>query len=242
MISLSQYFDLLENAKSEEGLHQATVLFLTKWRIEYFTLLTIGLDKSNAIRHPLGSFDHSWPLHYVRRNFRSRDAVLRHALSQDNDMRPVRWSDIAPSMSLEEATVLSEAKEHGLGDGIIFSILNANGSVTHFTVASAEFDVSEEDIAILEAAGKRLHFYHQKTLGNPERIKVPKLSARQNEILNLMDKQLSRAAIALELGISEETVKSHTAAIYSALKAMNIDHACFIGLRLTLLSGTPPTG
>jgi two-component system, NarL family, nitrate/nitrite response regulator NarL len=51
--------------------------------------------------------------------------------------------------------------------------------------------------------------------------KPPVLTARQLDILLMMDQGLSNNSISLNLGLSEKTVKNHITALFSALGAVN---------------------
>ena len=62
-----------------------------------------------------------------------------------------------------------------------------------------------------------------------------KLTRRQREILQLLADGGSTAAAARELGLSEETVKTHTKNILARLSARNRPHAVAIALRESLI-------
>jgi DNA-binding NarL/FixJ family response regulator len=57
------------------------------------------------------------------------------------------------------------------------------------------------------------------------------LTARESEVLGLLSKGLANKQIALELGISEHTVKFHVASIYTKLNATSRTQAVWEGLR-----------
>ena len=62
-----------------------------------------------------------------------------------------------------------------------------------------------------------------------------KLTRRQREILQLLADGGSTAAAAKELGLSEETVKTHTKNVLARLAARNRTHAVAIALRECLI-------
>lgn len=62
-----------------------------------------------------------------------------------------------------------------------------------------------------------------------------KLTRRQREILQLLADGGSTAAAARELGLSEETVKTHTKNVLARLGARNRTHAVAIALREALI-------
>jgi DNA-binding NarL/FixJ family response regulator len=62
-----------------------------------------------------------------------------------------------------------------------------------------------------------------------------KLTRRQREILQLLADGGSSAFAARELGLSEETVKTHTKNVLARLGARNRTHAVAIALRESLI-------
>ena len=62
-----------------------------------------------------------------------------------------------------------------------------------------------------------------------------KLTRRQREILQLLADGESTAVAARELGLSEETVKTHTKNVLARLGASNRTHAVAIALRESLI-------
>ena len=62
-----------------------------------------------------------------------------------------------------------------------------------------------------------------------------KLTRRQREILQLLADGESTTVAARELGLSEETVKTHTKNVLARLGARNRTHAVAIALRESLI-------
>lgn len=69
------------------------------------------------------------------------------------------------------------------------------------------------------------------TLSDEPRAAASPLSEREIEVLRLLAKGLANKQIALELGISEHTVKFHVSSIYTKLNAANRTQAVREGLR-----------
>lgn len=81
-----------------------------------------------------------------------------------------------------------------------------------------------------------------RPIGRPGAIETPSgplqpLSAREREVLCQMGHGLNTQAIASELVVSVDTVKTHVQHVISKLKARNRCHAVAIGLHLGLLDG-----
>ena len=75
----------------------------------------------------------------------------------------------------------------------------------------------------------------QAIAANPEEYLVKELTEREMEVLELLADGLANKQIALELEISEHTVKFHVSSIYTKLGAANRTEAVRIGARLGLV-------
>jgi DNA-binding NarL/FixJ family response regulator len=72
---------------------------------------------------------------------------------------------------------------------------------------------------------------------------VPQLSPREREIMHLMAEGLTAEAIAGELGVSVETVRTHVRNVIRKLQARNRVHAIALALeRGEIALGAPPQG
>lgn len=71
---------------------------------------------------------------------------------------------------------------------------------------------------------------------NPEEYLVEELTDREMEVIELLAEGLANKQIALELEISEHTVKFHVSSIYTKLGASNRTEAVCIGARLGLIA------
>lgn len=85
------------------------------------------------------------------------------------------------------------------------------------------------------AAGKTAIADDVEQLLSEEEPPVPELSPRQREILESLTRGLSNGEIAVQLGISAESVKTHVTKIFEKLGAANRAEAIAIALRRHLL-------
>ena len=84
----------------------------------------------------------------------------------------------------------------------------------------------------VDAAAESERFVDPVTKGSRSR---PMLTRRQREILQLYADGQSTARVAKRLGLSAETVRTHTKAILARLKARDRAHAVAIALRTSLI-------
>jgi DNA-binding NarL/FixJ family response regulator len=70
-----------------------------------------------------------------------------------------------------------------------------------------------------------------ETRRSPKRLDIESLSPRETEVLDLIARGLPNKAIALELGISEHTVKFHVGSVLSKFNASSRSEAVAIAMR-----------
>lgn len=109
------------------------------------------------------------------------------------------------------------------------------GCVTLAMVATlrhlSAFDLAQE----LARFVKQTH----QAVGPPVRAEASRLSPRQMEVLTLLDQGASASAAARKLGISEQTVRSHTRAIRRAFGVCSKQEALEEARELGLLPPLP---
>ena len=76
--------------------------------------------------------------------------------------------------------------------------------------------------------------------GGRERVRGPKLSEREREVLALVGEGLANKLIARRLGITERTVKAHMTRIFEQLDVSDRTQAALWAQRHGLVEGAPP--
>ncbi len=107
--------------------------------------------------------------------------------------------------------------------------------VAYLAVTTAEWEISKEMIAITNLLGYQIVSESRCKVAQGEHSKI-KLSSRQLDILNFMAKGMTDKAIALELNLSFDTVKSHKKILFRKLEANCGIEAVVKALRLNLIS------
>ncbi len=93
------------------------------------------------------------------------------------------------------------------------------------------------DLGLVVGAPKMIEtLLEQLPVSNPEITLEEDLTARELEVLQGLVDGLANKQIALELGISEHTIKFHVSSIYSKLNAANRTEAARLGIQLGLIS------
>lgn len=239
-MKLSELYERVEGARNILELQLAFLDYIRPFGSDYFTAFTIGIDGEDDARFPYGRFDHPWPLHYVNRGFKAHDACLKIAISLKNEQLPVIWSEACAQMSESELLVMTEAVAFGLHDGVVFTYQNQNGSLSLMTVAGGpEFTLDADTVALLSAAGKRVHLRAMALQGQDETISVPGLSKAEQNILFHLKHKRSNWEIAQIEDKAENTVKKQRANLIKKLDAPTTAHAVFFAYRAGLFENNP---
>lgn len=121
------------------------------------------------------------------------------------------------------------------GDDPLFAALDAGASA--FVPKDAP---SDEVVAAARHAATSPRAFAASDLADAMRRRMapsgPRLSGREQEVLDLLASGLNVAAIAKKLYISESTTKTHISRLYEKLGAANRAQALMNGLRLGLIS------
>ena len=142
--------------------------------------------------------------------------------------------ELRPDMGLVVLTMY-DSDEH------MFSALEAGASA--FVLKSAP---AEEVAAAVRRAASNPTAFSAQDLGGAmrRRMQTPAvhLTARENEILQLLGEGMSVAEVARALFISPSTAKTHMSKLYDKLDASNRTQAVMTAVRLGLLSPNSVTG
>jgi len=189
-------------------------------------MIYTGLPVGNNPIDPLvktNRFPQDWWDRYVEQDFAKSDAVCQQVFST---MSPFAWNEVAPSFaSLEGAAqVAGEAAEHGLVDGYIVPVFSRDEWLSAISFgAPAKLKLSQKDRGALNL----MAVYTSSAIERRQQ-KQPhrgKLSSREREVLLWTSVGKSCWDVSMILGISEQTVRFHTAQIRTKLNASNTTHA-----------------
>ena len=103
------------------------------------------------------------------------------------------------------------------------------------TMADARASGVEADAILISAPGGRAFTARPATLGDAPDYEEP-LTAREVEVLELLAEGLPNKSIATRLGISDQTVKFHVAALLGKLGVANRTEAVRVAVRRGLIA------
>lgn len=181
---------------------------------------------SDGERFGAGTYSGEWVDRYLEMDYLRMDPVLFGCFGRFD---PVNWKDLDWSSKPAKAMFL-DALEFGIGkQGLSIPLHGPQGQFAVFTLNSnaeddewAEFiATNERDLIVIAHAfnTKALAFEGQSNVGKPS------LSPRELGAIRCLARGLSRAQAALELGISEHTLRVYIESARHKLGALNTTHA-----------------
>jgi len=189
-------------------------------------MIYTGLPVGNNPIGPLvktNRFPQDWWDRYVEHDFAKSDAVCQQVFST---ISPFAWNETEPRFtSLENAAqVAGEAAEHGLVDGYIVPVFSRDEWLSAISFGSpTKLTLTRKDRGALNL----MAVYTSSAIERRQQIRPPrgKLSSREREVLLWTSAGKSCWDVSIILGISEKTVRFHTAQIRTKLNASNTTHA-----------------
>lgn len=189
-------------------------------------MIYTGLPVGNNPIDPLvktNRFPQDWWDRYVENDFAKSDAVCQQVFSS---MSPFAWNETEPRFTLLEnaAQVAGEAAEHGLVDGYIVPVFSRDEWLSAISFGGpTKLTLSQKDRGALNL----MAVYTSSAIERRQQKRPPrrKLSSREREVLLWTSAGKSCWDVSTILGISEKTVRFHTAQIRTKLNASNTTHA-----------------
>lgn len=186
-----------------------------------------------AVTYPI-----EWTGRYREAEYERIDPVIEGA---SQSFVPLNWKNLKWD-TRKRQQFLREAIDSGMGNqGYTVPLHGPNGQFAFFAVNATASDEGWESF-IADYARDMLviaHYFHQKVL-EIERIfgpaPTPALSSREQDVLKSIAAGKSRAQIAYDLQISENTLRVYLDSARNKLGALNIPHAVAIGMNRGLIT------
>jgi DNA-binding CsgD family transcriptional regulator len=173
------------------------------------------------------SFPGDWMAHYLENNFHIIDPVFQRVLQKPG---PFFWSDAVDALDgsgMIEAqfigrskTMMHEAADAGLADGIGVSLVNEMGEIAGLGISRSEQDTAKDmqafaDIYLLS------FIFHEKYMSFFAPMDLPQLTRREKDVLLWSASGKTDWEIAQITGISQATVRFHWANIFKKMGVNN---------------------
>lgn len=217
-VSAIKFVERLSEVKSLEDFRTQFADYLTNFGIEYYVISGIpgpydDLDEFIVV-HNLPS---AWVTKYDHNNYVEHDPVARYCLET---REPFSWSTATAKYSNDPMAlrVMTEAREHGLRDGVCVPVHGINGYEAGVSLSGRSVEVTNELMRTMHMVSLYA-FNYVKLLKRDSIIRLEPLTEREREILRWSSLGLTAGEIARTLNISETTVTSH---IHNAMRKMSV--------------------
>ena len=201
-----------------------------------YSLLTdhhsLGLPRHHGLAT---SYPEDWMKYYNEKNYLDYDPVAKQVL---NSHVPFFWEDLEQFQSLSDTAklIMDQGSEAGVKDGIGIPLFGRAGEITGVGLARTDSDKSRDYDFMAGAYLLTTHFHHKfRTLYMEEHpANQPSLTEREADVLSWAAEGKNNEEIAIILGISVDTVKSHLKKCFRKLDVNNrgyaISKAVLLGL------------
>ncbi len=214
----------IQTATSLEGLQAATEELCALLKVRHVVYHWVN---SKGERFGAGTYSTEWIDRYLEKDYLRMDPVIFGCLQR---FTPVIWKDLDWS-SRAAAAMFHDALDFGLGNqGYSIPLRGPSGQFAVMTLN----DQAEDDAwrSFVDTNGRDLmmiaHEFNKKALefeagvnGTPK----PSLSPRELTAMTCIAKGQSRAQAAIEMGISEHTLRVYIESARHKLGALNTTHA-----------------
>lgn len=183
---------------------------------------TYGLKANHGA---MQNYSNEWINHYTQKKYKQIDPVLQFCFKTQDIFS---WDKLVEQKELanDEATLMSEAKEAGLLNGLAMPVHGLNGELTAIGLASTDggIDINKDMLCKIRALSIQFHLAYIEKEAVPTAStktiiadKNISLTDREREILLWMSEGKSDSIIAEIVGISYATVRYHTNNIFYKL-------------------------
>jgi len=244
-----EHFDLLsflENINRTTNIEDAFKIFTNACLFvgfEYvvYSLITphdsIGYKAGHAI---VGNYPSDWMAYYRQKNYEKIDPVIKHIKQKEGIFC---WNDLAKYNLLKnpkEKTLMLQADEAGLHNGVGLSFKNYYGEIVGMGLASSckNLDITSSKLNFISIIAKQFDTVFKNLALKQKNNHLPEytLTERQKEILFWIAKDKKYGEIADILNISENTVLYHIKEIFKRLQVNSQIAAILTAIKFGLIT------
>lgn len=220
---LEALFETVQSATDVAGLQTATETVRDHFSVAHVVYHWVN---SAGERFGAGTYSQAWVDRYLERDYLRMDPVILGCFQRFD---PVDWKQLDWSGRAAKA-FLQEAISYGVGNqGFSIPIRGPSGQFALFTLSDRRADTAWSEF--IEAHRRDLillaHEFNRRALAfeDGEGVVSPALSPREMAAITYLAKGMSRAQAAVEMRISEHTLRVYIESARHKLGALNTTHA-----------------
>lgn len=205
------FFEKISGLDDPDLIRSAVSEAITALGFEYVTCADLPSQGANPINSVLmNTRPTEYVRRYIERDYSTIDPVVTELRS---NLRPYSWGDVRGrrQLSKRETSIMDEATDFNVKDGLIVPVVNFTGSVSIFSPCGDEPNLSPRARAALEIIGvaavqalKRASINQRRKLSEKDR-----LTSREREVVQWIAVGKTNPEIGDILGISPKTVGMH---------------------------------
>ncbi|MBL1404660.1 MAG: hypothetical protein COC17_00385 [Hyphomicrobiales bacterium] len=232
---------LLDKIKTQESLTE--IIRLIQYSGDYKNVayfMSPNAPTSNKMPFFHSTYQKRWIERYLRMEYGNIDPILYYGLDKDikNKERHYFWDDIE-GLNDQQKDFFKDSVSYEIGKrGVTFPIsILQNATATFSLTSDLELDDWRHKItAEKEILGEIAHELHVKAILEVySSEEMPSLSRREVECLNLIAKGKESPVIAIELGISEHTVRDYLKSVRKKLGCKTLAQAVFKATKMRII-------
>ncbi len=227
--------ELAERSVSEEALHREIASSANALRFDFWMFgIRLPVPFSRPAVEARGDYPLTLQMRFRNPVTTESDPILRHCRTSSI---PLLWSTETPA---SDHQYWSEVKAQGIRYGWSMPMKGRLGALTWFTLARATRPLPPDELADIEYPMIWLAHFAQSRIIEPLiplmfDSEIPRLSAREREVMTWTAEGKTAAEIGLILGIAESTCIFHITNAARKLGAVNKTHAAARAAALGLI-------
>ena len=217
----------LDRANSVSGVADVLATALRTFGFEYFVMASSRIEPNNFGKMIM--LDHwpvPWRMQYQHENLFPDDPVAKLA---KRTPAPFRWNDVSAELESEKRVMASSSWDHGLKQGFSVPIHGISGYQATVSAAGRDVDLGSD---ARRAAELMMLYAYRRTVGLRTVVKRVLLTPREREVMTWAAAGKSAWDTGEILRISEQTVRSHIAAVRAKLDVRSKAQAIVESIRL----------
>jgi LuxR family quorum sensing-dependent transcriptional regulator len=199
--------------------------------VSCISMPTPGQDQSECLL--MNNRPRQYVENYIGKNHVARDPVVTELR---RTLNPFSWGDVRARRDLSKAekTIMDEAREFDVREGMTIPIVSRSGTVTLFCPCGREPDISERARAAIEIIGIYSNHALKRALLQQQRNEAARtpLTPREREIMQWVAIGKTDDEIADILSIGTTTVTTHVEHAKQKLDAFRRTYAVVQAIRL----------
>lgn len=171
--------------------------------------------------------------HYVATGSFSHDPLMEEARKRG---LPFKWYDVenSPRLTPQQKDFFAAARKFGLADGLVAPVYGRPGDIAYFSLGSSTqtLELTPAQMLEMQAICQQMHLRYTEL---SDHAKLPKLSRREIQVLELIAQGKSNTLIGKALGVSPNTIDTLVRRCFEKLGVTSRVEAALAGVAMGII-------